>query len=102
MPERAPAAAACAAAAALAALVVATSLWPRYGSLLDWDEASYVAAARLGAWANMADRGSLPPADFARFGLAKWRGQAAVLPAGYDETRDPLLLRNLHPPFTVL
>lgn len=70
-------------------------------TVLNWDEVSYVTAARLGWWPNAADTGSLSPGALLAFIRAKWRHQAPHLPEGYEEDLDPLLLRNLHPPFIV-
>lgn len=70
-------------------------------AVLNWDEVSYVNAARLGWWPNASDEGSLSPGALLAFIEAKWRHQASHLPRGYEEERDPLLLRNLHPPFIV-
>ena len=58
-------------------------------------------ASRLGLVANLMDSGSLRPRDFVSFAAAKWRHRTPALPEGYDEERDPLLLRNHHPPFVV-
>lgn len=80
----------------------AVLLWPHHGMLLNWDEVDYVKAARLGAWANAFERGSLSLPQFVRFARAKISGTNPVLPDGYDESRDPLLLRHYHPPLVVL
>lgn len=77
-------------------------LWPVHGLLLNWDEVDYVNAAKLGAWANVVEMGSLSPSHFISFALAKLSGSDPTLPAGYDESQDPLLLRHYHPPFVVL
>ena len=43
--------------------VLATALlWRPHGGLLGWDEVDYVNAARLGAWTNGLERGSMTPA----------------------------------------
>lgn len=87
---------------AAAWLAVALLLWPIHGSVIDWDEVDYYNAARQGVLANALDRGSLTPGQFLSFALAKARREAeAPLPPGYDEPRDPLILRHYHPPFVV-
>jgi hypothetical protein len=82
-------------------LVVVALLWQTHGALLSWDEVDYLDAAKLGVWANATDAGSLSPGEFVRFSLAKRSGRAVALPPGYDEERDPLLVRHYHPPFVV-
>jgi hypothetical protein len=67
----------------------------------DWDEANYVAAARMGVAANLLERGSMAPGDFLRMAQAKRAGAPYEPPAGYDEARDPLLRRHYHPPAVV-
>ncbi len=67
----------------------------------DFDEANYVAAARLGVLANLLERGSMAPAEFVRMARAKRAGVLYESPAGYDESRDPLLRRHYHPPAVV-
>lgn len=80
---------------------LAVSAWLLAGAhreMLDWDEVDYVNAAALGMSANALERGGLGLWDFVRFARAKYEGARPVLPAGYDEARDPLLLRHYHPP----
>jgi len=77
-------------------------LWPSHGALLNWDEVDYVNAAGLGPWANMVEGGSLPISHFVAFAFAKITGRQFAFPEGYDESRDPLLLRHYHPPLVVL
>jgi hypothetical protein len=72
------------------------------GVRLGWDEVDYVQAARLGVWANAVEAGSLPAAAFVELVRAKRAGHAEPLPAGYDEARDPLLLRHYHPPLITM
>ena len=76
-------------------------LWPLHGVLLDVDEVDYLRAARLGVVANALERGSLSPGEFVRFGEAKLSRRPPLLPAGYAEERDPLVLRHYHPPFVI-
>lgn len=87
--------------ATILSVVLAWILRGPHQAVLDWDEASYVTAARLGWGPNAWDRGSLSPGSLFAFIQAKRQHQPPVLPAGYEEERDPLLLRNLHPPFIV-
>ncbi len=75
--------------------------WNPHRTILNWDEVNYVTAARLGFGANAWDEGSLSPRALLAFIGAKRQHQASQLPQGYEEERDPLLLRNLHPPFIV-
>lgn len=82
-------------------VIAAVLLWPAHGVLLNWDEVDYVNAAQLGPQANALERGSLSPIQFVNFALTKMSGKRSGLPAGYDERRDPLLLRHYHPPFVV-
>jgi hypothetical protein len=88
-------------AAACAVVAVPLLLHGAHGNVLNIDEARYVAAAQLGVLANATDGGSLSARDFLAFVLSKWHHEAPRLPAGYQESRDPFLLRNLHPPFLV-
>jgi hypothetical protein len=71
---------------------------PLLGAPYDWDEANYVAAARMGVAANLLERGSMEPAEFLRMARAKREGAPYEAPTGYDEARDPLLRRHYHPP----
>jgi hypothetical protein len=90
--------------ALLATVLTVTLAWilrSPHRAVLDWDEVSYVTAARLGWWPNAWDRGSLSPGALLAFIQAKAQHQAPRLPEGYEEDLDPLLLRNLHPPFIV-
>ena len=82
-------------------LAVSIYLWPSHGLLLKWDEVDYVSAAGLGLRANALDKGSLSPSEFAGFALAKITREIPTLPAYYDESRDPFVLRHYHPPFVV-
>ena len=82
-------------------LAVTVYLWPSHGLLLNWDEVDYVSAAGLGLRANALDKGSLSPFEFAGFALAKITRETPTLPAYYDESRDPFVLRHYHPPFVV-
>ncbi len=79
---------------------VAIFLWPYHGALLTWDEVDYVNAAQLGVWANAIEKGSLTPLQFARLAKAKTSGQT-YLSQGYDESKDPFLLRHFHPPLVI-
>lgn len=45
---------------------------------------------------------ALPLSLYVTFALAKISGTDPTLPPGYDERRDPLILRHYHPPFVVL
>jgi hypothetical protein len=72
-------------------------LWHAHAAVLNWDDVDYVDAARLGFWANYFESGSLSAPAFIAMGRAKLAG-VVVLPSGYDEDRDPLLLRHYHPP----
>lgn len=88
----------------LAVVLSATLAWvlrAHHSAVLDWDEVNYVNAARQGWWANALDRGALSPRALIAFVQAKRLQQSPHLPQGYDEESDPLLLRNLHPPFVV-
>ena len=76
--------------------------WPSQGYLLTWDEVDYVNAARLGAWSNMVERGSIGLVDYLEFARSKYWRREPGYPRWYDETRDPLLLRHYHPPLVVL
>lgn len=67
----------------------------------DFDEANYVAAARMGVGANLLERGSMAPGEFLRMARVKRGGLPYETPAGYDEARDPLLRRHYHPPAVV-
>ena len=90
---------------ALLAIVLTVTLpWILRGphrAVLNWDEVSYVNAARLGFSPNAWDQGSLSPSALLAFIEAKRQHQTPHLPQDYEEERDPLLLRNLHPPFIV-
>lgn len=82
-------------------LAVVVLLWSHHGSLLSWDEVDYVNAAGFGVAANAFERGSLSPLDFAQFALSKATKGESFLPPGYDQQRDPFILRHYHPPFVV-
>jgi hypothetical protein len=82
-------------------LMVVVLVWPHHGSVLTWDEVDYVNAAGLGIAANAFERGSLSPLDFVQFALSKAAKRSPTLPPGYDEERDPFILRHGHPPFVV-
>jgi hypothetical protein len=83
------------------AVAAAGILRSPHRTILNWDEVSYVTAARLGFGANAWDQGSLSPGALLAFIGSKRQHQTPQLPQGYEEERDPLLLRNLHPPFIV-
>lgn len=87
--------------AALSCVISVTVLWSTAGRVLYWDEVDYAIAAQLGVVANAVEAGSMSPGDFVRFVQARLRGTAPDLPAGYDEARDPLVLRHYHPPLVV-
>jgi hypothetical protein len=74
-------------------------LWPSHGTVLNYDEADYAAAGKLGVLANALETGSMSPEAFLKFGVGKVRKEPVQLPVGYEESNDPFLLRHLHPPF---
>jgi hypothetical protein len=80
---------------------VVLTLWPTHGRTLGWDEVDYVQAARKGVAANALERDSLSASEFYRFARSKQAGGEPVLPAGYDEAKDPFLLRHFHPPLAI-
>jgi hypothetical protein len=79
------------------AAFVVLGLWHTNARFLTWDEVDYVNAARLGLGANYVESGSLSAMEFVAFARSK-RAGGTVLPSGYEEQRDPLLLRHYHPP----
>lgn len=80
------------------AVLTVVLLWPQHGRPLGWDEVDYATTAKLGAVANITDRGSLSAGDYLRFAGDKWDHRPARLPSGYTERLDPLVLRHYHPP----
>lgn|GEM_PF-6478714 len=80
---------------------VVLTLWPSHGRTFNWDEVDYAQAARAGVVANAFERGSLSATEFYRLARAKQTGVEPSLPAGYDEAKDPFLLRHFHPPLLI-
>jgi len=80
---------------------VVLTVWPSHGRTFNWDEVDYAVAAEAGVLGNALERGSLSATEFYRFAKSKQGGGEPVLPVGYDEARDPFLLRHFHPPLVV-
>ena len=80
-----------AAAALLGLALLAAWMHPAALRPLTWDEVDYVVAARAGTWANLSDQGTMGPATFARFALAKTGGgDAEAVAAAAGSAREAL------------